>query len=81
MTPMQILWCIMYHTRGNPAADLGAEHFNSRAGRDVLDWLVTEGLIVWSHDEQRHIPQERLAVFVSHLCAQPLPEQKWVMLA
>lgn len=79
MTPMQIHWCVMYHTRGDPVAELGHEHFNSPVGRGVLDWLVTEGLIVWSHDEQRHIPQERLAVFIEHLCAQTLPVQKWVM--
>ncbi len=79
MTPMQIMWCVVYHTRGNPVADLGHEHFNSPVGREVLDWLVIEGLIVWSQDEQRHIPQERLAIFVDHLCAQPLPIQQWVM--
>ncbi len=51
MTPMQIMWCVVYHTRGNPVADLGHEHFNSPVGREVLDWLVIEGLIVWSQDE------------------------------
>ncbi len=76
-TPMQIHGAIVYWTHGKPAEALGYEHFNSHAGKDVLAWLCNEKLIVW--DGERHVPQERLGVFVEHLCAQPLPVQHWVM--
>lgn len=79
LAPVHIHWCIIYWTRGNPREELGSAQADSEVGRDVLDWMVREELIVWSHEEQRHVPQERLGVFVDHLCKQPLPEHKWVM--
>jgi hypothetical protein len=79
LAPIHIHWCIMFWTRGDPVTDLGEEHFNSPAGGDTLRWMLDEKLIEWSHNEGRHVPTERLGVFINHLCAQPLPVQKWIM--
>ncbi len=79
LAPIHISWCIAYWTRANPADDLGIDHFESEAGREVFAWMIREKLIVWTPEEKRHVPQERLGVFIEHLCAQPLPVQKWVM--
>ena len=79
MTPMQIHWCIMFWVRADPIVELGDEHFNSPAGKDVLQWMIDEKLIEWSADKNRYVALERLGVFVAHLCEQPLPVQKWVI--
>jgi hypothetical protein len=79
MTPMQIHWCIIYWTRGDPVADLGKAHFDSEAGQRTFDWLLDEKLIEWSADEGKHKPTPRLEAFVEHLCRQPLPQQHWIV--
>ena len=78
MTPMQLQWCLMFWTRAEAVRDLGEEHFNSPAGKDVLMWMIDEGLIKWEQTESAYLRQERLGVFVDHLCEQSLPVQKWV---
>ena len=79
MSPMQIHWCIMFWVRADPIAELGDEHFNSPAGKDVQQWMIDEQLIAWSATDSRYERQERLGAFIDHLCAQQLPIQKWVM--
>ena len=79
LAPIHLDWCIAFWTRGDPIADLGEAHFNSPAGADTLQWMIDEGLIKWSANDKRHLPQERLGVFIEHLCAQPLPVQRWIM--
>jgi hypothetical protein len=79
MTPLELNWCILFWTRGDPVADIGDAQFNSSAGKACQMWMIDERLIVWSPEEKRYLPQERLGVFIEHLCAQPLPVQKWLM--
>lgn len=79
MTPMQIHWCVIFLVCGDPVAELGDPHFNSRVGKEVQMWMINEALIEWSAEEKRYLPLPRLQAFVEHLCQQPLPVQKWVM--
>lgn len=77
MTPLHLEFCLAFHWSPNPAEVLGVT-YNSPAGEEVLQWMIDEGLIKWSHDDNRYERQERLGVFIEHLCQQPLPVQKWV---
>lgn len=77
--PVHLHWCLIFWTRGDPMTELGEEHFNSPVGGSTLQWMIDEKLIVWSADQKRYIPQDRLGVFIEHLCSQPLPIQQWVM--
>lgn len=79
MTPLQLNWCILFWTRGDPVVDIGEPQFSSSAGKECQMWMIDEGLIKWDAGEKRYLPQERLGVFIEHLCAQELPIQKWAM--
>lgn len=72
-TPMQIMWCLTFYTSSSPISQLGQEHFNSPAGKEVYLWMQREKLIT-KEDE----PTDRLEAFVEFLCETPLPVCKWV---
>ena len=80
MSPLQLLFALTFYYSGDPTAELG-EKYDSLAGQEAKEWLLHEGLIEdgTGHPTQWGRPTERLAVFIKHLCAQPLPVQTWVM--
>ena len=72
MAPIHIKFCLAYYTSAKPDIELGLDHFNSSAGREVRGWMRAEGLV--SEDGR---PTPRLEAFIGHLVRQPLPVQVW----
>lgn len=75
LAPVHLEWCLAYWTRSNPRDKLGEDHFNSSVGQEVLTWLRTNGLI--DGDDRA---TDKLGAYVQHLCRQPLPVAKWVVI-
>lgn len=76
MTPQQIRWCVAIASEKEAWMNTLNDEWNqvTKEGEATKKWLRDEGLI-----DDYNEATARLYVFVEHLCAQPLPIQKWVM--
>ena len=74
--PMYITFAIAHYVAADPRAELGADHYDSRAGKETVKWLLDNGLI-----DRRDYPcaTPKLTAWIEHLCSQPLPVETWTI--
>jgi len=79
LTPDHLRYALAFATGGLEAA-LNLEGYDSNHGKKVREWMVDNGLLDWDASRNRGTPAtDKLLAWVEHLCAQPLPEAKWVV--
>jgi len=73
--PIYITFMLACFYSADPEAELGSDHWNSKAGRKTRDWLVRKGLV----KIPGFIPTDRGKAWVKYLCDTPLPKCCWIL--
>lgn len=73
VTPLMIRFALAYHCSGEPQQFFHAQTWESGPAEDAREWLRGTGLL-----DANDKPTPKLAAYVNHLCAQPLPQARYV---
>lgn len=74
VSPFAVEFMIACHVSADPPRHIGAERWNSIAGKKIWAWLCREGLI----DGQSRATPKGVA-WVGYICSVPLPVEQWVL--
>lgn len=77
ISAMKLRWILTFYIDAEPLKTIPPVELHSTAGKDTLDWMLKEQLIVRSGNGYDLLP--RLEVFVDHLKSLHLPIPHWTM--
>ena len=73
LAPIHIIFMLSCYTSTDPKTELGEAHWNSTAGKDVRNWLLSTKLV-----DEKYRATDRGRAWVRFICDTPLPEQVWI---